>query len=215
VNNNQQSHRWSEEDAERVLVNLGSSADRGLSTAEARLRLAKYGPNVLAEVRGRSPLRMLLAQFTDVMVLVLIGAAIIAGFLGDAGDIAAILAIVALNATLGFVQEYRAERAVAALKAMAAPSARVRRDGDELTVPSADLVPGDIVLLEAGSIVPADLRLLDASRLRIEEAALTGESQPAEKISALITAPGAAQPRTSSVGRIVRPSAAVTPSVGK
>jgi Ca2+-transporting ATPase len=130
---------------------------------------------------------MLLAQFTDVMVLVLIGAAIIAGFLGDAGDIAAIVAIVVLNATLGFVQEYRAERAVAALKAMAAPSARVRRDGVELIVPSADLVPGDIVLLEAGSIVPADLRLLDASRLRIEEAALTGESQPAEKTNAPIS----------------------------
>jgi Ca2+-transporting ATPase len=188
LNRREQPHSWSEEDAERVLVDLGSSANRGLSMAEARLRLAQYGPNVLTEVRGRGPLRMLLAQFTDIMVLVLIGAAIIAGFLGDAGDIAAIIAIVVLNATLGFVQEYRAERAVAALKAMAAPSARVRRDGTELIVPSADVVPGDIVLLEAGSIVPADVRLLDASRLRIEEAALTGESQPAEKTSAPITA---------------------------
>ena len=179
-------HRWYDVDAERALAILGSDADRGLSSEEARLRLARHGPNVLADARRRGPVRILLAQFTDVMVLVLLGAAVVAGFLGEPEDIAAIIAIVVLNAVLGFVQEYRAERAVAALKAMAAPTARVRRDAVELNVPSADIIPGDVVVLEAGGIVPADLRLLDAKRLRVEEAALTGESMPVEKTSASI-----------------------------
>jgi Ca2+-transporting ATPase len=176
-------HRWYDLDGAQVLAILGSDADHGLSTAEAQLRLSHHGHNVLADARRRGPLRILLAQFTDVMVLVLIGAAVVAGFVGEMEDIAAILAIVVLNAALGFVQEYRAEQAVAALKAMAAPTARVRRDGVEHVVPSADVVPGDIVVLEAGAIVPADVRLLGVSGLRIEEAALTGESEPAAKIS--------------------------------
>ncbi|MBK5189660.1 MAG: HAD-IC family P-type ATPase, partial [Gemmatimonadaceae bacterium] len=129
---------------------------------------------------------MLVAQFTDIFVLVLIGAAAIAAFLGEPEDIAAIVAIVLLNAVLGFVQEYRAERAMAALSAMAALTARVRRNGVDVTVPSAEVVPGDVVLLEAGNIVPADLRLIEASSLRVEEAALTGESQPVDKVTYLI-----------------------------
>ncbi len=115
------------------------------------------------------------------MVLVLLGAAVVAGLVGEPQDTIAIIAIVVLNATLGFIQEYRAERAVAALKALAAPQARVRREGGVMTVAGAELVPGDLVLLEAGNIVPADLRLIEAADLRIEEAALTGESHPAEK----------------------------------
>ena len=179
-------HRWYALDGQRVLSVLDSSQDHGLSVEDARRRLGRYGPNVLAEGKRRRPFRMLLAQFTDVMVLVLIGAAVVAGFLGTPEDTIAIIAIVVLNAVLGFGQEYRAERAVSALKAMSAPTARVRRDAIEATVPSGDLVPGDVVLLEAGNIVPADLRLLDVSRLRVEEAALTGESQPVEKSSAPI-----------------------------
>jgi Ca2+-transporting ATPase len=179
----QSDRRWYDLDGEQVLAVLGADADRGLSTADALRRLTRHGPNLLADARRRGPFRILIAQFTDVMVLVLIGAAIVAGFVGELEDIVAILAIVVLNAALGFVQEYRAERAVAALKAMAAPNARVRRDGVERTVASADVVPGDIVMLEAGGIVPADMRLFDVSGLRIEEAALTGESEPAEKVS--------------------------------
>ena len=174
-------HIWHELTADGALAALESDADRGLSTNEARSRLLQHGRNVLAEATRRSPVRMLLAQFTDVMVLVLIGSAVVAGFVGEPMDIVAIVAVVAINSMLGFVQEFRAERAMAALNAMAAPLARVRRDGTDSAVPSAELVPGDIALLEAGNIVPADLRLLDASRLRIEEAALTGESQPVEK----------------------------------
>jgi Ca2+-transporting ATPase len=129
---------------------------------------------------------MLVAQFTDVMVLVLIGAAVVAGVVGEPQDIAAILAIVLLNAGLGFVQEYRAERAIAALRAMAALTARVRREAAETTIVAAEVVPGDVVVLEAGNVVPADLRLVEVNRLRIDEAALTGESQPVEKLTAAI-----------------------------
>ncbi|MEO6210999.1 MAG: cation-translocating P-type ATPase [Gemmatimonadaceae bacterium] len=174
-------HSWHTLEVQRVLDMLASSADQGLSADEVRTRIAQHGPNVLAEGRKRGPMRILLAQFTDVMVLVLIGAALVASFLGEPEDIVAIVAVVVLNAVLGFAQEYRAERAVSALKAMATPAARARRSAVDAIVPSEELVPGDIVLLEAGSIVPADLRLLTAHRLRVDEAMLTGESQPVEK----------------------------------
>ncbi|MFN8885223.1 cation-translocating P-type ATPase [Gemmatimonas sp.] len=163
---------------------LGVDPARGLTTDELARRRQEYGSNNLRAATRRGPLRMLLAQFADVMVLVLIGAAIIAAVVGDPEDTVAIVAIVILNALLGFVQEYRAEQALAALGAMAAPSARVRRAGEERTVPSHDLVPGDLVLLEAGNVVPADVRLIDSARLSVEEAALTGESVPVEKDTA-------------------------------
>ncbi|MCM2357556.1 MAG: cation-translocating P-type ATPase [Geobacteraceae bacterium] len=163
-----------------VLDELASSAD-GLSAAEAARRLATFGPNELEVKRGRSPLSIFLDQFRDFMILVLIAAAIISGSIGEASDTVAIVVIVVLNAIIGFVQEYRAERAMAALKGMAAPAARVMRGATPGTVAAARLVPGDIVLLEAGSIVPADLRLTEAVQLRIEEAPLTGESLPVEK----------------------------------
>jgi Ca2+-transporting ATPase len=133
---------------------------------------------------------MLADQFTDFMVVVLLVAAVIAGFLGEPQDTIAIAVIVVLNAMLGFVQEYRSERAMTALKALAAPQARVRRAGELSTIPSADLVPGDVVLLDAGSAVPADLRLAQAVQLRIDEAALTGESQPVEKTTASLEGDG-------------------------
>ena len=154
---------------------------RGLDASDVAQRLTEHGPNTLPAAVRRSPLHMLLAQFGDVMVLVLIGAAIIAALVGEPEDTLAILAIVILNALLGFAQEYRAEKALAALGAMAAPSARVRREGIDRTVPAHELVPGDVVLLEAGNVVPADLRLTDVARLSIEEAALTGESLPVDK----------------------------------
>jgi Ca2+-transporting ATPase len=172
---------WHSVETQDVIGAMGSNVERGLSTEEAERRLTEHGSNAIAEARRRTPLRMLGAQFTDVMVLVLIAAAVVAGFLGEPADIVAIVAVVILNAVLGFVQEYRAERAVAALRAMASPAARVRRAAVDTTVPAEHLVPGDVVLLEAGNIVPADLRLIDVARLRVEEAALTGESQPVEK----------------------------------
>jgi len=163
---------------------LASDAHRGLATAEAARRLDQYGRNELHEQEGRGPLAMFLGQFSDFMILLLLGAAAISGVIGELEDAIAILAIVVLNAIVGFVQEYRAEKALRALKQLAALKARCLRDGDVVAVPAAELVPGDVVLLEAGAVVPADLRLLEAVQLKVEEAALTGESHPAEKIVA-------------------------------
>lgn len=163
-----------------VLEALGTSPE-GLDTGEARRRLAAHGPNVLAEARRRTPLGLFLGQFTDLMILVLLAAAGVSGLVGALVDALAIVAIVLLNGVVGFVQEYRAERAMAALRAMAAPTATVQRAGGVLVVPAAEVVPGDVVLLEAGRIVPADLRLLETAGLRVDEAALTGESVPVDK----------------------------------
>jgi P-type Ca2+ transporter type 2C len=160
---------------------LGTSADGGLAPAEASARLRELGPNALLARHGVPVFRMLLRQFSDVMVLVLAAAAVLAGVIGEPQDTIAIGAILLLNAMLGFVQEFRAERALDALRAVSVPPARVRRSGLGLVVPATDLVPGDLVLLEPGNLVPADLRLTEATQLRIEEAALTGESQPVEK----------------------------------
>ncbi|MDP2156564.1 MAG: cation-translocating P-type ATPase, partial [Nitrospirota bacterium] len=158
----------------------------GLSAAEAVKRLAEYGPNELTEKKKKTPFMMILDQFKDFMIMVLIAAAVIAGIVGKPTDAAAIIAIVILNAIIGFIQEYRAEEAMAALKKMAAPSSTVLRDGLPATVAASEIVPGDIILLEAGQIVPADLRLSESANLKIEEAALTGESVPVEKHIALL-----------------------------
>ena len=163
-----------------ALAELGTTP-RGLSAEEARKRLKRYGPNELVEKKRKSALRMFLDQFTDFMILVLIAAAVISGVIGEPSDTVAIVVIVLLNAALGFSQEYRAERAMEALKKMSSASATVRRDGVRLSFPAADLVPGDIVVLEAGNVVSADLRIIEAVRLKAEEAALTGESVPVDK----------------------------------
>ena len=124
---------------------------------------------------------MLADQFTDFMIIVLVAAAVISGFIGEVIDTVAIVVIVLMNVTIGFIQEYRAEQAMAALKKLAAATARVVREGATSDLPAAELVPGDIVLLEAGNVVPADLRLAESVVLKTEEAALTGESVPVEK----------------------------------
>jgi len=172
-----------------VIARFGSDARRGLSSAEATQRLTRYGPNAIAEGRRRGPLRLLIDQFADFMILVLIAAAIVSGLIGDPIDTVVILAIVFLNAIIGFVQGYRAEAAIAALRQMAALQAKVVRDGEERTIPASELVPGDLVLLEAGNAVPADLRLIEVKQLRVDEAALTGESNPIEKVSRLMREP--------------------------
>ncbi|MBF8297812.1 MAG: ATPase, partial [candidate division NC10 bacterium] len=157
---------------------------RGLSGVEAQRRLATHGPNVLVEGKRRTSLEMFFDQFRDFMIIVLLAAAVVSGLIGEAKDTIAIMAIVILNAVIGFVQEYRAEQAMEALKAMAAPAAVVLRNGGRAVIPASDVVPGDVVILEAGAIVPADLRLLEMAQLRIDEAALTGESVPVEKVTA-------------------------------
>ncbi|MHB8825143.1 MAG: cation-translocating P-type ATPase [Thiobacillus sp.] len=172
---------WHCLDSEAAATHLDSDLSQGLSTPVAASRLAQVGPNVLQEAARRHPLVMLASQFTDFMILVLIAAAIIAGFIGEPLDAIAIMVIVFLNGILGFVQEYRAERAMAALKQMASPQARVIRDGQPGLIDAVDLVPGDLVELEAGNILPADLRLTELAALKIDESALTGESQAVEK----------------------------------
>ncbi|GAB7026476.1 cation-translocating P-type ATPase [Geotalea toluenoxydans] len=170
---------------EEAFAKFGSSKS-GISLEEARKRLEQYGRNQLREKRARSPFVMFIAQFGDFMILVLIAAAVIAGIIGDAGDMAPIIAIVLLNAIIGFVQEYRAERAIAALKKMAGFTAEVIRGGEPQTMAVEEIVPGDVVLLRAGDVVPADLRITEAAQLKLDEASLTGESFPAEKNSSTL-----------------------------
>ena len=171
---------WYTKTKEEVLAELQTSA-KGISDVEANERLEKHGPNSLAEKRQKSPLKMLLQQFTETMVLILIAAALLSLFLGKTTEAVAILAIVLLFGFLGFFQEYRAERAMAALNRMVIPLVRVRRNGAVKEVPAKDLVPGDIVEFEAGNVVAADLRIVEAFNLKIQEAALTGESEPVDK----------------------------------
>lgn len=161
---------------------LLDTQQQGLSTPNAEAKLLQYGPNELQEGKKKNIAGMLLAQFKDVMILILLAAAIISGIIGDLTDTIVILVIVLLNAILGLIQEYRAEKAMQALKLMAVTHANVVRDGRTNSVPATVLVPGDIVLLEAGSAVPADIRIIESVNLKIEEAALTGESYAVDKI---------------------------------
>ena len=157
------------------------SAPAGLSAAEAARRLAAHGPNRLPEVRAHGPLMRFLAQFHNVLIYVLMGAAVVTGALQHWVDTGVILAVVLANAVIGYLQEGKAEAAMAAIRGMLAPRAAVLRDGVRVTLDGADLVPGDVVLLEAGDKVPADLRVLEARGLAAQEAILTGESVPVEK----------------------------------
>jgi len=161
----------------------------GLSEAEAARRLATYGRNELAGSGTKKPWRILWEQMTELMVVILIVAAVISALLGDYNDAIAIATIVVLNALLGFSQEYRAEKAMAALKKLAVPSVRVRRDGTVRESSARNLVPGDIVLLEAGNLVPADCRVIESADLQTQESALTGESQPVRKINSSLEPP--------------------------
>jgi len=172
---------WHALQAEDVLQQLDTHMDKGLSSEEAAHRLDVYGQNVLVEAPPTTFWHMLWEQFNNFVVIMLVVAAIISAALGDVIESAAIMAIVILNATLGVIQDRRAEQALAALRKLASPDAQVIRDGSRQVIPSTQLVPGDLVLLEAGNFIPADVRLLEAINLRIEEAALTGESVPVQK----------------------------------
>ena len=173
---------WHEYSAQAALREFDVTPEAGLKAAQVTERQEKYGKNQLRAAGRRSTLQMFLEQFKDVMVLILLVAAIISGFaLKEWTDCIIILLVVVLNAVLGVVQENRAENALEALKKMSSPHAKVRRDGAMHVVPAEELVPGDIVVLETGDAVPADLRLIESVNLQLQESALTGESNPVEK----------------------------------
>ena len=183
---------WYAATPEKVLASLQVDPASGLATTDAAARLARHGPNQLASKPARPAWLKFLDQFRNVLVIVLLGAAALAGAVGDLKDALVIAIVVVLNATLGFFQEHRAEAALAALKNMLAPTARVRRAGQAAQIPAVDLVTGDILLLEAGDRIPADARVLHAHSAEVAEAALTGEShavskspEPVEEKSAL------------------------------
>ncbi len=165
-----------------VLKQLNSS-EKGLTEKEAKKRIEEYGYNELIKEKRASALKIFLDQFKNALILLLVFAGILSLALGERIESIAIFVIILLNAILGFVQEYRAERAIEALKKISAPTARVLRDGKELKIPAKEVVPGDILLLEAGDIVSADSRVIELSSLQIDEASLTGESVPSKKLT--------------------------------
>jgi magnesium-transporting ATPase (P-type) len=181
--------RWHSLSPDAALAQLGS-ARTGLAADEASQRLARFGPNRLASPRPRGPLLRFVLQFHNVLIYVLLGAAVITAGLGHWVDTGVIVGVVLINAIIGFLQEGKAEKALAAIRKMLSPTAHVLRDDRRTTIPAEELVPGDVVLLESGDKVAADLRLLELKNLRVEEAALTGESAPTEK-SAEAVAPDA------------------------
>jgi Ca2+-transporting ATPase len=176
---------WHHKDIAEVVAALESSP-QGLGSSEARQRLERHGRNELRVKPSKQLPAMIAEQFKDLFILILMAAAVVAGLLGDTVEAIAIFAIVVLNAIIGVIQEYRAEKALEALRGMAAPVATVVRDGVPAGIPAAELVPGDVVMLEAGRIVPADMRLIEAAQLKAEEAALTGESIPVDKQTAAL-----------------------------
>jgi P-type Ca2+ transporter type 2C len=184
---------------EAVAERLGSSLEDGLDPAEAARRLARHGPNELQEVGGTSPWRLLLEQFRNVLVLILLAAVALSAVLGHATEAIVVTVIVLFAVGLGFVQEYRAERALEALRELAAPHATVVRGGAVVDVEARELVPGDLVVLDAGDKVPADARVVESANLQVEEAALTGESVPVAKHADPVEAEAAVADRRNSL----------------
>ncbi len=174
--------QWHSKTVQEAMSELNVTT-RGLSTQQAQERLAQYGPNELKKEKGKSPLKLLLGQFTDILMIILLVAIGLSFAVGEVTDAAIILAIVVASATLGFTQEYRSEKAVEALKKMTAPTANVLRDGKEVRIPATQLVPGDLILLYTGDKVPADARLLEVFTMKTDEASLTGESSSVNKSS--------------------------------
>ena len=178
------------------VLNEQKSGDQGLSAREAESRAAQFGPNKLAEEKKTPLIRRFLKELSDPMILILIAAAVISGitavYSGESfADVIIIMAVVLINAVLGVVQESKAEQAIAALQEIAAATSKVLRNGKQVTLRSEELVPGDVIVLEAGDSVPADARLLEAASLKVEEAALTGESTAVSKITDALSLDGA------------------------
>ncbi len=174
---------WHAMSGHEAVGRLGSNTGQGLDAAEASNRLKEHGPNRLPEGRKHGPLMRFFAQFNNILVYVLLGAGFVKMMLNLWVDAGIIFAVVVLNALLGFIQEGRAEKALDSIRNMLSAEARTVRGGETRMIPAEQLVPGDVVLLESGDKIPADLRLVDAKNLRTEEAALTGESVPAERAS--------------------------------
>ena len=176
---------WHSQSVEEVLAQLASTAE-GLSSPEAAQRLAANGPNELKEGKPISPFQIFLGQFKSLIIWILIAAGVISGLLGEVVDCIAILAIVVLNAVIGFYQEFKAEKSIAALQKLTAPQATVRRDGQVTSIPASGIVAGDILALAAGDLVAADARLLEAASFKCVESALTGESDAVTKQAATL-----------------------------
>lgn len=174
-------NRWFEKTVEEILYENASDRQQGLTSEDVIRRQEQYGLNELEDRGTKSPWKILWEQFTETMVVMLIISAVITILLGEYKDAIAIMVIVILNSLLGFTQEYRAEQAMAALKKMAVPRVRARRDGNIVEIPAQQLVPGDIIMLEAGNAIPADGSLVESVNLRVQESVLTGESEPVEK----------------------------------
>jgi Ca2+-transporting ATPase len=180
-------HPWHAAGTGEVLERLGG-AEAGLGAAEAEKRLAEGGPNVLGRAKGDGPLAILWRQIKDPLIYVLLAAVVLAILMGKVVDGLVVLGVVVLNTIIGFVQEYRAGKAIEALMDMVPQTATVVRDGRKATLPASDIVPGDVVELTSGDRVPADMRLLRVRSLKVEEAALTGESVPTEKATGELAA---------------------------
>ena len=187
---------WHAIAADEVARRLDSNSQKGLDAAEAKRRLETYGPNRLPESSKQGPLMRFLLQFNNVLVYVLLGAGFIKAMMGLWLDASVIMGVVILNGLLGFIQEGRAEKALDSIRNMLSAEARTVRGGETRMIPADELVPGDIVLLESGDRIPADLRLADVKNLRTEEAALTGESVPADKTTAAVAANATVGDRT-------------------
>ncbi|HYH69453.1 MAG TPA: cation-transporting P-type ATPase [Urbifossiella sp.] len=183
---------WHTLPVDEVARVLGADPDRGLTGAEAARRRERFGPNTLARAKGRSAIAIAAAQFKSLIVALLLAATVVSVVLGDHVEAVAILAVIVLNAAVGFLTEWRAAQALTALQKQSVPTAHVFRDGEKREVPAAELVPGDVVVLDAGARVPADGRLVEGVRLQVEEAALTGESVPVPKTADAV--PDAAAP---------------------
>ena len=160
-----------------------STTHAGLTEREADRKLKEHGPNIITQKKKISPLKILFEQFTDIMVIILLVSTVISAFMGEITEAATIMAIVVVNAFLGFIQEFKTEKTLEALKQLAAPAANVVREGRTVNIPAEQVVPGDVILLEAGDRVPADAGVIESSSLQVDESLLTGESVPVEKYS--------------------------------
>lgn len=177
---------WYRIEAEQAVATLESNVHQGLTDEQVQAKRSQHGMNELVEEPGKSIWAMFFDQFKEYLIILLFIAAIVAGFLGEWMDSAVIMGIVILNAVIGVFQEYKAEQSLAALKRLSSPLAKVIRNGHVKSIPAPELVPGDIIILEAGDFVPADARLIETANLKIEEAALTGESVPVEKTTVVL-----------------------------
>jgi Ca2+-transporting ATPase len=177
---------WFQKSKEEAIKELNVSPLSGLSSDEVKSRLEKYGENKLTAKKGKTLIQLFFAQLNDVMIYILIGAAVVSFILGEESDAIIIALVILINAIVGIIQESKAEKALEALKKLSTPKAVVKRDGELKEVPSEEVVPGDIIIIDAGRYIPCDLRLIESANLKIEESALTGESVPVDKDSNLV-----------------------------